>query len=146
VRPPRRRSDAGLGDEVVGHGISSDASEVADVVGHGVPSSSPEPLDLGGEGFLDDPYPALAALRERGVHIGVISDWGSNLGTILDGLGLGRHLDFVLASGSVGLAKPDPALFRMALERAGGVQVKAAELLGMSFRSFRYYVKKYNLR
>jgi len=33
-----------------------------------------------------------------------------------------------------------------ALERAGGVQVRAAELLGMSFRSFRYYVKKYNLR
>jgi len=66
-----------------------------------------------------DVVPALAALRERGVHIGVISDWGSNLGTILDGLGLGRHLDFVLASGSVGLAKPDPALFRMALERAG---------------------------
>jgi two-component system response regulator PilR (NtrC family) len=33
-----------------------------------------------------------------------------------------------------------------ALERAGGVQVKAAEMLGMSFRSFRYYVKKYNLR
>jgi two-component system response regulator PilR (NtrC family) len=33
-----------------------------------------------------------------------------------------------------------------ALERANGVQVKAAELLGMSFRSFRYYVKKYNLR
>jgi two-component system response regulator PilR (NtrC family) len=33
-----------------------------------------------------------------------------------------------------------------ALNRAGGVQVKAAELLGMSFRSFRYYVKKYNLR
>jgi len=33
-----------------------------------------------------------------------------------------------------------------ALQRAGGVQVKAAELLGMSFRSFRYYVKKYNLR
>jgi two-component system, NtrC family, response regulator PilR len=33
-----------------------------------------------------------------------------------------------------------------ALTRAGGVQVKAAELLGMSFRSFRYYVKKYNLK
>jgi two-component system response regulator PilR (NtrC family) len=33
-----------------------------------------------------------------------------------------------------------------ALLRAGGVQVKAADLLGMSFRSFRYYVKKYNLR
>jgi two-component system response regulator PilR (NtrC family) len=33
-----------------------------------------------------------------------------------------------------------------ALKRAGGKQSKAAELLGMSFRSFRYYVKKYNLR
>jgi two-component system, NtrC family, response regulator PilR len=33
-----------------------------------------------------------------------------------------------------------------ALRRSGGVQVKAAELLGMSFRSFRYYAKKYNLK
>ncbi len=32
-----------------------------------------------------------------------------------------------------------------ALRRAGGVKVKAAELLGMSFRSFRYYMKKYNV-
>jgi two-component system response regulator PilR (NtrC family) len=34
----------------------------------------------------------------------------------------------------------------LALERADGVQVKAADMLGMSFRSFRYYVKKYKLR
>jgi len=33
-----------------------------------------------------------------------------------------------------------------ALKRAGGVQVKAAEMLGMSFRSFRYYAKKFNIR
>jgi two-component system response regulator PilR (NtrC family) len=33
-----------------------------------------------------------------------------------------------------------------ALRRAGGVKVRAAELLGMSFRSFRYYTKKYNLK
>ena len=32
-----------------------------------------------------------------------------------------------------------------ALRRAGGIKVKAAELLGMSLRSFRYYMKKYNL-
>jgi two-component system, NtrC family, response regulator PilR len=38
------------------------------------------------------------------------------------------------------------AYLAQALDRTGGVQVKAAELLGMSFRSFRYYVKKYNLR
>jgi two-component system, NtrC family, response regulator PilR len=34
----------------------------------------------------------------------------------------------------------------LALERANGVQVRAAEMLGMSFRSFRYYAKKFNLR
>lgn len=32
-----------------------------------------------------------------------------------------------------------------ALRRADGVKVRAAELLGMSFRSFRYYAKKYDL-
>ena len=33
-----------------------------------------------------------------------------------------------------------------ALQRAGGVQIKAAELLGIPYRSFRYYAKKYNLK
>jgi two-component system response regulator PilR (NtrC family) len=33
-----------------------------------------------------------------------------------------------------------------ALKRTGGKQSRAAQLLGMSFRSFRYYVKKYNVR
>ncbi len=32
-----------------------------------------------------------------------------------------------------------------ALERTGGVQTRAAELLGMTFRSFRYFAKKYEL-
>lgn len=36
-------------------------------------------------------------------------------------------------------------LMREALDRCEGVQTKAAELLHMSFRSFRYYAKKYNL-
>ena len=39
-----------------------------------------------------------------------------------------------------------PPLHRLALERAGGVQTRAAEMLGMSFRSFRYYAKKFNVR
>ncbi|HUE88978.1 MAG TPA: sigma-54 dependent transcriptional regulator [Vicinamibacterales bacterium] len=33
-----------------------------------------------------------------------------------------------------------------ALKQAGGVQVRAADLLGLSFRQFRYLVKKYQLR
>ncbi len=36
-------------------------------------------------------------------------------------------------------------LMQEALERSSGVQTQAAELLKMSFRSFRYYAKKYGL-
>ncbi len=32
-----------------------------------------------------------------------------------------------------------------AMERVGGIQTKAAEMLGMTFRSFRYFAKKYDL-
>jgi two-component system response regulator PilR (NtrC family) len=32
-----------------------------------------------------------------------------------------------------------------AMERSAGVQTRAAELLGMTFRSFRYFAKKYGL-
>ena len=33
-----------------------------------------------------------------------------------------------------------------ALERAGGVQTRAADALGLSFRQFRYLAKKYGLK
>ncbi len=36
-------------------------------------------------------------------------------------------------------------LMRQALDRAGGVQTQAAEILGMTFRSFRYYARKAGL-
>jgi two-component system response regulator PilR (NtrC family) len=38
------------------------------------------------------------------------------------------------------------SLMGQALQRSDGVQTQAAELLGMSFRSFRYYAKKAGLR
>ncbi|HEX7580833.1 MAG TPA: helix-turn-helix domain-containing protein, partial [Thermoanaerobaculia bacterium] len=37
-------------------------------------------------------------------------------------------------------------LMHQALDRTGGVQTRAAELLRMTERSFRYYAKKYGLR
>lgn len=82
-----------------------------------------------------DVEPTLDALRAvGGLRIGVVSDWGSNLATILERLGLDRYLDFVLASASVGLAKPDPNLYRLALERAG-VAAGQALMVGDSLRA-----------
>lgn len=81
-----------------------------------------------------DVEPMLAAVRDRGVAIGVVSDWGSNLRGILVDLSLDRYLDFVLASGAAGVAKPNPAFFRMALERAG-VGPAEAVMVGDSYRA-----------
>jgi putative hydrolase of the HAD superfamily len=83
-----------------------------------------------------DVMPALERLRAgsagRRPTIGVISDWGSRLGEILDALGLAPYLDFVLASGASGVAKPNPAFFRMALERAG-VGAERSVMVGDSY-------------
>ena len=51
-----------------------------------------------------------------------------------EGISLQDHLESI---GKIFMLK--------ALERSGGVQTQAAELLRMSFRSFRYYAKKYDL-
>lgn len=78
--------------------------------------------------------PAVRKLRELGLRLGVVSDWGSNLLPIVGGLGLGADLDFVIASGAVGLSKPDPALFRLAATRAA-VPPAEALMVGDSYRA-----------
>lgn len=82
-----------------------------------------------------DTEPMLAAVRKiDGVGIGVVSDWGSNLRGILASLGLDRYLDFILPSGAVGVAKPNPAFYRMALDHAG-VSPGEALMVGDSYRA-----------
>ncbi|MEP7082378.1 MAG: HAD family hydrolase, partial [Chloroflexota bacterium] len=82
-----------------------------------------------------DVEPMLREVREiGGVAIGIVSDWGSNLRGILSELGVDRYLDFVLPSGAVGVAKPNPAFFRMALE-AGSVEPADALMVGDSYRA-----------
>jgi putative hydrolase of the HAD superfamily len=82
-----------------------------------------------------DVEPALSSLRQLpGLQVAVVSDWGSSLHGLLAGLGLDRYLDFVLASGAVGVSKPNPAFFRIALERAG-VEPAEALMVGDSLRA-----------
>ena len=81
-----------------------------------------------------DVLPAILELRELGMRLGIASDWGSNLLPIVDGLGLKTQLDFVIASGAVGLSKPDPAFFRLAAARAG-VHPGDALMVGDSYRA-----------
>jgi putative hydrolase of the HAD superfamily len=62
---------------------------------------------------------ALGLIRAAGLIAAVISNSNGSVRAILDGLGLGAYLDFVLDSSEVGVEKPDPRIFRLALERSG---------------------------
>lgn len=81
-----------------------------------------------------DVEPMLREVRSMGVTVGIVSDWGSTLHGIVAELGLDRYVEFVLASGAIGLSKPDPAFFRVALDRAG-VAAGEAVMVGDSYRA-----------
>ena len=49
----------------------------------------------------------------------MISNSNGSARTLLEGAGLGDELDFVIDSALVGVEKPDPRIFRLALEQAG---------------------------
>lgn len=61
---------------------------------------------------------ALVLARRAGLAAAVISNSNGTIAAILDALGLGRHLDFVVDSSRVGVEKPDPRIFQIALGRA----------------------------
>jgi putative hydrolase of the HAD superfamily len=69
------------------------------------------------------PYPdaleGLADLRERGHRLVVVSNWDCSLPDWLGPTGLLDLVDGVVTSADAGAAKPDPAVFRKALELAG---------------------------
>jgi len=73
--------------------------------------------------FLDaiafEPMPgapaALERLRAHGLALAVVSNWDETLPERLAGF----HVDAVVSSGEAGAPKPDPAIFRLALERLG---------------------------
>jgi putative hydrolase of the HAD superfamily len=66
-----------------------------------------------------DVPPALAELRELGLHLVCVSNWDCSLPDVLARAGLAEHLDGVVTSAVVGARKPDPAIFAAALKVAG---------------------------
>jgi putative hydrolase of the HAD superfamily len=80
-------------------------------------------------GLWNTPHPrateALRLTREAGLAAAVISNSNGSVRSILDDLGLTRHLAFVIDSTEVGSEKPDPRIFRLALERAGVAAARA---------------------
>ena len=90
-----------------------------------------ESLDLGDIPGLDR-RTAQFAVGEQTAAVGRASDGQERLPE--SGFVLEQHVQNI-----------EREYLAQALQQAGGVKVRAAGLLGMSFRSFRYYLKKYHL-
>jgi putative hydrolase of the HAD superfamily len=76
--------------------------------------------------------PVLAELRRRGLLLGVVSNGCGNVQTLCDEFGFSPFLDCVIDSHWAGIAKPDPAIFRLALDRLG-VSAASTLMVGDSY-------------
>jgi putative hydrolase of the HAD superfamily len=61
----------------------------------------------------------LGRLRAGGARLAVVSNWDVSLHDVLERTGLRPLVDAVVISAELGVAKPDPAIFRAALDRLG---------------------------
>jgi putative hydrolase of the HAD superfamily len=75
-----------------------------------------------------DVLPAFRRLRQRGLVLGLISNWDNRLSGLVEGLGLASELQTIVCSAEVGLHKPDPRIFELACKRLGVEPEQAAHV------------------
>ncbi|KAI8319555.1 HAD-superfamily hydrolase [Martensiomyces pterosporus] len=61
----------------------------------------------------------LKYLRRKGIKLGVVSNMDEGGENVLKDMGIREYFDFVLKSITVGVEKPDPRIFRCALDAVG---------------------------
>jgi putative hydrolase of the HAD superfamily len=76
--------------------------------------------------LYDDSLPTLIELQERGYRLGLISNFEGWLEKLLIELEVGHLFDTTVISAVEGLEKPDPAIYELALERAGTEAARSA--------------------
>ncbi len=74
--------------------------------------------DLANYALFDDVVPVLEKLRGAGLSLGVVSNFEEWLEGLLGELGVAEYFEVRVISGVEGLEKPNPQIFRLALERA----------------------------
>lgn len=75
--------------------------------------------------LFDDAHSAIQLLTDAGFHLGIITNWDNSLEPLLNRLGVKESFEIILSSCQVGYAKPDPAIFHMALNQAGILPTQA---------------------
>jgi HAD superfamily hydrolase (TIGR01549 family) len=68
----------------------------------------------------EDAAPALRRCRDHGLRLAVVSNANGTVRRKLERLDLARYFQVIVDSTEEGIEKPDPGIFRVALERIGG--------------------------
>ena len=69
--------------------------------------------------LYEDVLPFLEGARERGLIVGIVSNWSERLPALCQGLGIADLVHFVIASADIKAEKPERECFHRALFRAG---------------------------
>jgi putative hydrolase of the HAD superfamily len=69
--------------------------------------------------LFDDVIPTIRMLKERRLVTGLLTNIPRGIQEICQELGLEPYLDFIISPAEAGADKPNPAIFHLALERAG---------------------------
>ena len=68
----------------------------------------------------EDVPPSLQRMRDAGLRLAVVSNSNGRLNFLLQRLGLASYFEVTIDSFDVGVEKPDPRIFQIAIERMGG--------------------------
>lgn len=92
----------------IGHDAEGMAAEVNEAYRH-----------ASGWEIYGDVAGCLRSLKERGLALGVVSNWDAELEGLLRELKLLPYFDTVVSSAAVGYRKPNPVIFDLACEQLG---------------------------
>ena len=67
--------------------------------------------------LTNDAKELLTELHNRNLKLGIVANWDSHLSSLAERLGIKNYFSLIVASQEVGVEKPDPAIFQIALAR-----------------------------
>ncbi len=80
--------------------------------------------------LFHDTLPTLKSLKALNVPLGIVSNFGSYLETILKKLGIYDYFSFIIISAKVGMSKPNTDIFKLAHSKLPRVEAREVLFVG----------------
>ncbi len=86
--------------------------------------------------LFEDVPTALDRLSALGISMALVANWDSKLSSLVERLGIRKFFSTIVASQEAGVEKPNPAIFRLALERLSlSVSTQTILYVGNEYRA-----------